>query len=117
MKVLIVEDNALTRLTIKALLEKMGHEVAGEVEDGDKAVKVFTELHPDVVLLDIILPGKSGLEILSDIRKINHGVKIVIITAVAQRGMNKKLSDKGADAIIYKPFSYEEFKKTIRQLA
>ena len=57
MKVLLVEDNALTRYTIRALLEKLGHEVVAEAEDGDSAVKCFREHTPDVVFLDLILPG------------------------------------------------------------
>ncbi|MBU2574913.1 MAG: response regulator [Elusimicrobia bacterium] len=117
MKALIVEDNALTRLTIRALLEKTGHEVAGEAENGAEAVKVAAELRPDVVFLDIILPGKSGLEILSDLRAENPGLKVVIITAVVQKELDKQLSDKGVSAILHKPFSYEEFKEVIKQLA
>ena len=116
MKALIVEDNALKRFTIRALLEKLGHEVAGEIENGDKAVEAFTALRPDVVFLDIILPGRSGLEILSDIKSMNPAAKVVIITALVQKEMENKLTDNGADAIIYKPFSYEEFKEGIKRL-
>lgn len=117
MKTLIIEDNALTRYTIRALLEKLGHEVSGEVEDGAKAVQAVAELKPDAVFLDIILPGKSGLEILSEIKSARPGVKIMVITAVVQKEMDEQLREKGADAIIYKPFSYEEFKEALRRLA
>ena len=59
MKVLIVEDNALTRYTIKTLLQKMGHEVVGEAEDAESAVKTYKETKPEIVFLDLILPGKK----------------------------------------------------------
>lgn len=116
MKALIIEDNALTRLTIRALLEKLGHEVSGEVDDGAKAVKTVGELKPDAVFLDIILPGKSGLEVLSETKAAYPGIKVVVITAVVQKEMDEQLRAKGADAVVYKPFSYEEFKETLQRL-
>jgi two-component system chemotaxis response regulator CheY len=117
MKVLIVEDNALTRHTIKSLLNKLGHEVVGEAEDSAAAVRCFTELKPDVVLLDIILPGRSGVEILEELRKVNPKPKIVILTAVEQEETDRQLSGKGADAIMHKPFSFEELKDLLKSLA
>ncbi|HAH31958.1 MAG TPA: response regulator [Elusimicrobia bacterium] len=117
MKVLIVEDNALTRYTIKSLLNRLGHEVVGEAEDSVGAVKCFTELRPDVVFLDLILPGKSGVEILEELRKINPKPKIVIITAVDQEEIDLKLSNKGANAVMRKPFSFEEFKNLLKSIA
>jgi len=116
MKVLIVDDNSLMRSTIKALLIKLGHKVVSDEENAEGALKAFVKFKPEVVFLDIILPGRSGLEILDDIRKINTHVKIIIISAIEQDEIDEKLSDKGVDAIIRKPFSYEDFKKTINQV-
>ncbi len=116
MKVLIVEDNPLTRMMLRSLLEQLKWEVAGEAEDGREAVKVFAELRPDVVLLDLILPGQSGLEVLEQIRQIDPKAKVVIISAVEQDEMNKKLSDKGATEILRKPFSFDEFKALLARL-
>ncbi|MBI4802118.1 MAG: response regulator [Elusimicrobia bacterium] len=113
MKALIVEDNSLTRTMLKTLLEQLKWEVVGEAEDGKEAVKAFTELRPEVVFLDLILPGKSGMEVLEELRKIDPGAKVVIITAVEQDEINKMLSDRGAAVILRKPFSYEEFRKII----
>ena len=61
MRVLIVDDNGLMRGVIRTFLEQGGHEVLGEAGDGAGAVKAFTELRPDVVLLDLIMPGLTGL--------------------------------------------------------
>jgi two-component system chemotaxis response regulator CheY len=117
MKILLVEDNALTRYTIKSLLNKLGHEVVAEAEDGPSAVKYFIEFKPEVVFLDLILPGKSGVEILEDIRAVDPAARIVVITAVEQDEIDRKLADKGVNAILRKPFSYEDFKTLMKDLA
>lgn len=116
MKVLIVEDNALTRMMLKSLLEQLKWEVAGEAEDGKEAIKVFSEVRPDAVFLDLILPGQSGLEALEEIRKLDSKVKIVIISAVEQDEISKRLADKGATAVLRKPFSFDEFKELLKRI-
>jgi len=117
MRVLLVEDNALTRFTIKSLLDKLGHEVVAEAEDGPSAVKFFTELKPDVVFLDLILPGKSGVEILEDLRAVDPAARVVVVTAVEQDEIDRRLADKGVSAILRKPFSFEDFKTLMKDLA
>lgn len=117
MKVLLIEDNALTRYTIKSLLDKLGHEVVAEAEDGLEAVKCFSESKPDVVFLDLILPGKSGVEILEDLRTVDPAARIVIVTAVEQQEIDRHLSDKGVSAILRKPFSFDDFKTLMKELA
>ncbi|OIO00233.1 MAG: response regulator [Elusimicrobia bacterium CG_4_10_14_0_2_um_filter_56_8] len=116
MRVLLVEDNALTRYTIKSLLEKLGHEVVGEAEDGPSAVKHFSELKPDIVFLDLILPGKSGVEILGDLRAVDPAARVVIVTAVEQDEIDRRLKDKGVSAILRKPFSFDDFKALMKEL-
>lgn len=117
MRVLLVEDNALTRYTIKALLDKLGHEVVAEAEDGPGALRFFKETKPDVVFLDLILPGRSGVEILEDLRAADPAVRVVILTAVEQNEIDRRLTDKGVSAILRKPFSYDDFKKLMKDLA
>lgn len=117
MKVLLVDDNALTRYTIKSLLNKLGHEVVAEAEDGAGAVKLFREFKPDVVFLDLILPGRSGVEILDDLRILDPAARVVIITAVEQDEIDRRLTDKGVSAILRKPFSFEDFKTLMKDLA
>jgi two-component system chemotaxis response regulator CheY len=117
MNVLVVDDNAGTRGMIKIILERTGHKVVGEAGDGDSAVKAFCELRPEVVLLDIIMPGKSGVEVLQEIRAIDPAAKVVLVTAVDQDEVSKELLAKGAAAIIYKPFSYDDFGKVLKKIA
>jgi two-component system chemotaxis response regulator CheY len=117
MKVLIVDDNDGTRSMIKVILRQTGHTVVGEAADGEAGLKAFSELRPDVVLLDVIMPGRSGLEVLADIRKLDPAAKVVMVTAVDQDSVNSDLLSLGATAIIYKPFSYGDFEKTFKKIA
>lgn len=95
---------------------KLGHEIVGEAEDGDKAIQYFTQLKPDVVFLDLILPGKSGIEVLEDLRRVNPKTRIVVITAVDQAEIDRQLSNKNIHAIMRKPFSFGDFKTLMKSL-
>lgn len=116
MKILIVDDNESTREMVRNILQRTGHEVVGEAEDGESALTAFKELRPELVLLDIIMPGKSGLEVLGEIRAIDPAAKVVMLTAVDQDDVNDQLARSGASAIIYKPFSYDDFEKAFKRL-
>lgn len=116
MKVLIVDDNDLMRDVIKVFLEQLKHEVLAEAENGDIAIRHFTTLRPELVLLDMVMPGKSGLEVLEEIRKIEPNAKVVVITAVEQEGIDKKIFEKGAAAILRKPFSCGELEQTLKNI-
>jgi two-component system chemotaxis response regulator CheY len=114
MKVLIVDDSADVRTLIRVLLEHRGHIVVGEAEDGAAGLKAFTELRPDLVLLDIIMPGMSGLEVLERIKKVDPATKVIMVTAVEQDGINRRLLLLGAAGIIFKPFNEEDFYRALR---
>jgi len=116
MKVLIVDDNSSTREMVKIILQRTGHEVIGEAGDGDSAIKAFADLRPELVLLDIIMPGKSGIEVLSEIRGLDPAAKVIMLTAVDQDAVNSDLLSNGAAAIIYKPFSFDDFEKAFSKL-
>jgi two-component system chemotaxis response regulator CheY len=109
-----VDDNASTREMVKVIIQRLGHEVVAEAEDAENALKSFSSLRPDVVLLDIILPGRSGLVVLDEIRRLDPAAKVIMVTAVDQDDVNEQLSRKGASAVIYKPFTYEDFEKAFK---
>lgn len=98
------------------LLSEMGHQVAGEAEDGREALKVFSSVKPDLVLLDLIMPGKSGLETLQEIKAADPSAKVVMLTAVQQETMTKELLEKGALAVLHKPFMYGELEAVIKNI-
>jgi two-component system chemotaxis response regulator CheY len=115
MRVLIVEDNTSTREMLRVVVRKLGHEVAGEAADGDSAMKAFADLRPEAVLLDIIMPGKSGVQVMAEMLALDPAARIIIVTAVNQDEVNEQVA-ASAVAVIYKPFSYEEMRAAFRLL-
>ncbi|MDO8804261.1 MAG: response regulator [Elusimicrobiota bacterium] len=113
----MVEDNALTRGMIKTMLAKLGYEDIAEAENGSEAIDHFSEFKPDVVFLDLILPGKSGMGVLEDLRNVAPKTRVVVITAVDQAEIDRQLSDKGIHTILRKPFSFGDFKTLMASLA
>ena len=80
-RILLVEDHALVRAGVRALLERQADmEVAGEADDGQAAIQKAQELHPDVVLMDIAMPGTNGLEATRSIKTASSHVGILILT-------------------------------------
>jgi len=107
----------LTRYVIRTILTRLGHEIVGEADTGEKALQFFTTLKPDVVFLDLILPGKSGLEVLEELRSADSRTRVVVITAVDQQEIDRRLSGKNVHAILRKPFSFGDFKTLMISLS
>lgn len=113
MRIMVVDDNLLTRSMIKDLLLEMGHQVPCEAENGDEAIKFYGEHKPDLTLLDMIMPGKTGLETLREIRAIDPAAKVVMVTAVQQDNMTQQMLESGAAAVLHKPFMYAELEEVL----
>lgn len=103
-KILIVDDAAFMRMTIKKMLEAHNHIVIGEAENGIEAVKKFAELSPDVVLLDITMPEMNGVDALKRIKEMDKDAKVVICSAMGQQTMVAQAIQYGAKDFIVKPF-------------
>lgn len=111
-KVLIVEDEAKLSRFVELELKHEGYDVV-IASDGRKAIEVFEEEAPDIILLDLMLPGLSGIEVCRRIRK-TSAVPIIMITAKGET-MDKVMGlDSGADDYITKPFAIEEVFARIR---
>ena len=115
-RVLVVDDAAFMRLSIKTMLEKNGFQVVGEAENGRVAIKKFVELSPDIITLDITMPDMDGIEALKSIRKLNPEAKIVMITAMGQECMVKEAIIAGAKGFLVKPFKEEAVVSALSKL-
>jgi len=103
-RVLVAEDEALIRLDLVEMLREEGYEVAGEAADGDEAIKLATELRPDLVILDVKMPKRDGIEAASVIAG-GRIAAVVILTAFSQRELVERARDAGAMAYLVKPFA------------
>jgi AmiR/NasT family two-component response regulator len=102
-RVVIAEDEAIIRLDLKETLEEEGYEVVGETGRGDEAVQMVDELQPDLVILDIKMPGLDGLEAAREIAR-DRKAAVLILTAFSQREIVEQARDAGALAYLVKPF-------------
>ncbi|WP_344971163.1 ANTAR domain-containing response regulator [Salinactinospora qingdaonensis] len=100
----IAEDEALIRLDLKEMLEEDGYAVVGEAGDGETAVRLATELKPDLVILDIKMPVLDGISAAERIAA-ERIAPVVILTAFSQRELVERARDAGAMAYLVKPFN------------
>jgi response regulator NasT len=104
LSVVIAEDEALIRLDLKEMLEEEGYVVAGEAGDGASAVDLAQRLRPDLVIMDVKMPGLDGISAAERISA-ERLAPVVILTAFSQRDLVRRASDAGAMAYLIKPFT------------
>lgn len=103
-RVLIAEDEALIRLDLAEMLAEEGFEVVGEAGDGEEAVALAIKLRPDLVILDVKMPKKDGIDAAAEIVA-GQIAPVVMLTAFSQRDLIERARDAGAMAYLVKPFS------------
>lgn len=103
-RVLIAEDEALIRLDLAEMLREEGYEVVGEAGDGQEAVELADSLHPDLVIMDVKMPRRDGIDAAAEIAS-KRIAPVVLLTAFSQRDLVEKARDAGAMAYLVKPFS------------
>lgn len=113
MRVLLVDDHALFRAGIAALLAAWGHEVVGQASDGMEALTRARALHPDLVLMDINLPKLNGLEATRLIKAGLPEIKIVMVTVSDDQEDLFEAIKSGAEGYLLKNMSQEEFSRTM----
>ena len=106
-RVVLAEDEAIIRLDLKETLKEEGYDVVGDTGRGDRAVELVRELDPDVVILDVKMPGLDGIEAARRIAA-SHDTAVVILTAFSQRELIDRAIEAGALAYLIKPFSRSE---------
>jgi len=103
LRVLIADDASVIRTMLRQALEASGaFVVVGEAADGDAAVRLASAVHPDLVLIDIVMPVLDGLGAIPGIRELSPDSQIVVLSALDADGMERRALDQGADAYIEK---------------
>ncbi|MFB6075381.1 MAG: chemotaxis protein CheY [Haloarculaceae archaeon] len=101
--VLIADDSEFMRNLLREILEE-DHNIIGEVENGVEAVEVYKEEHPDLVMMDIVMPIRDGIEATDEIKSSNPDANVIMCTSVGQEEKMKEAVKAGADGYITKPF-------------
>ncbi|MDP3283743.1 MAG: response regulator transcription factor [Desulfobacterales bacterium] len=118
MKVLIVDDSKIVCEGLQQMLINIaGVEVVGQANDAQDAITAISEYEPDVVILDIRLPGKSGIEVLKDIRDKKLPIRVIMLTNYPYPQYRKKCEELGTDYFFDKVTEIEEIPKVIEALA
>ena len=111
-KLLIVDDDIATTDFLNNFFRKGNYEVF-TANDGKGALAIVKEKRPNMILLDIKMPGLSGIEVLQQMKKIDKDVKVIMMTAVKDEAMIELAKDYGASDYITKPFSLEHLEKDV----
>ena len=115
--ILVVDDDPEIVAMLSARLSKRGYKVS-TASDGHKALELAKRERPDVVLLDVMMPGKSGWEVARALKQdpVTQGSKIVMVSAIGEKTNEITAPIYGADAHVDKPFEFEELERVIAQL-
>ncbi len=115
-KILICDDAAFMRMMIKDILTKNGYNIAGEAENGKKAVEKFNETKPDLVLMDITMPEMDGIQALKKIKEMDPGACVIMCSAMGQQAMVIEAIQSGAKDFIVKPFQAERVLEAVKKV-
>lgn len=112
-KLLITDDAAFMRMTLKKIVTDAGYEVVGEAENGQQAIDLYNEHRPDLVTMDITMPEMNGIEALKGIKSLDPNAKVLMCSAMGQQNMVVDAIQKGAIDFIVKPFDETRIKEAL----
>lgn len=116
LKVVIADDAPFIREVLNAILSRAGHQVVGEAENGEQAVQLSLQKKPDLVIMDIVMPIKSGIQATKEILEQRPQTKILACSTANQEVMLMKAVEAGAHDFIHKPFKGEQILQTISKV-
>ena len=112
-RVLVCDDEPLMRQVLVDCLKADGWQVVGQAGDGQQAIELYRRLRPDVVTMDVVMPGVDGLHALERILEFDPQAKIVMVSALSHARLVMEASRKGAHDFIAKPFLVEHLRQTL----
>jgi two-component system chemotaxis response regulator CheY len=116
-RILIADDSSYMRETLRDILQGAGHEIVAEAANGPNAVEIYKALLPDIVMLDMTMPGESGLDTLRSIIRINNNAVVIILTAVGKPEKVLEALNAGAKGYVTKPFDESSVLNAISKTA
>jgi DNA-binding NarL/FixJ family response regulator len=116
-QILIADDHQLVRQSLVAILEREGFKVVAEAGDGQRALQMAEEFHPDVAVLDLAMPVLNGLDTAREIRRVSPGTKTILLTGHTERQYVLEGLRSGAKAFVMKSHAAEDLIRAIREAA
>jgi Response regulator containing CheY-like receiver, AAA-type ATPase, and DNA-binding domains len=102
-RILIVDDSTMMRKTLRTILQQAGHTIDGEAANGEQALALYARCRPELVTLDITMPGMSGLEVIKKIRQLDENANIIVVSALGQQHIVFEALQSGARNFVSKP--------------
>src|SRR5208282_6829095 len=115
-RLLVADDAMIIRQIIRDIAVNAGWEVVGEASNGQEAIDRYRELHPDAVTLDLVMPEHDGLHALHGIMAFDSAAKVLVVSALEQRGVLKAAIKAGASDFVAKPFDKRSLQATLEQM-
>ena len=113
--ILICDDAAFMRMMIKDILTKNGYEVVGEAANGAEGVEKYSQLKPDLVMMDITMPEMNGIDALKKIKESDSNANVIMCSAMGQQAMVIESIQAGAKDFIVKPFQVERVIEAVKK--
>ena len=114
-RVLVVDDSRVALMEIERLLKDTEFEIVGYCPDGESALNQYEEVQPDLVLMDIVMPGQSGLEVSAVLRQLYPDSRIIIVSSLNDDVIEDFTRAIGCKGLCQKPFGQEELLDTMRK--
>lgn len=114
-RIVIVEDNEVSRTLLRTLLRNAGYEVIGEARDGLSGLELVDRLQPDLVCLDVIMPKLDGMKVLAKLRRETPDIPVLMITGHADREAVENMIKEGASGIVVKPFNAKKVLEAVER--
>jgi len=115
-KILIADDAAFMRMTIRDILTKAGYEIAGEAETGEEAVEKYKQLKPDLMTMDIVMLGEGGIKAVKKIVDSDKTAKVLMVSAMGQQALIIEAIQSGAKGFVIKPFKAEQVLAEVKRI-
>ncbi|MFA4915663.1 MAG: response regulator [Syntrophales bacterium] len=115
-RILIVDDAAFMRMMLTDIFVENGYEIIGKAKNSKEAIRLYTELKPDLVTMDVVMSGVDGIETTKEIIKIDPKAKIIAVSALGEELLVKEVMEAGAKGFVVKPFKPETIVKEVERI-
>ena len=114
--VLIVDDEFFNRLLLQDILKESSFRVVGEAAEGEEAIRLCQELQPDIVLMDVMMPGMDGIQVTKAVLRQNPQVRVIMCSTVSQQAQIAEALRAGAVDFIVKPIILDKVRETLQKV-